>query len=310
LNLSKPDIFTFGEAMALFMSIDTDSVKTAHQYQLSAAGAEGNVAVAATRLGLKVYYQTKLGRDFLGDNVIAQFNSENVETKHFFRSENYTGTLVRNRGQEEQLDVTYLRRCSAASTFEPTDIDLQVLAQSRWLHVSGITVALSDSAHQTVAHAIAKAREYKVHTSLDLNIRRKLWSNEKASATLRELAHDVELLTGGVDEYQLVFGSDDPEENLKLAAAKNIKTLIMTAGPDQIRILHNGERFDYQPEKIKVVDPVGSGDAFIGGTISGILGGLDLMTAVKQGSRCGAIVASTLGDWAGMVNGIGGVANG
>ena len=58
MNLSKPDIFTFGEAMALFMSTDTDNVKTAHQYQLSAAGAEGNVAVAATRLGLDVYFQT------------------------------------------------------------------------------------------------------------------------------------------------------------------------------------------------------------------------------------------------------------
>lgn len=291
------------------MSTDTDNVKTAHQYQLSAAGAEGNVAVAATRLGLDVYFQTKLGRDFLGDNVIAQFNSEKVATEHFIRTENYTGTLVRNRGQEEQLDVTYLRRCSAASTFEPTDIDLKVLAQSRWLHVSGITVALSDSAHQTVAYAISKAREFKVPISLDLNIRRKLWSDEKASISLRELAHDIELLTGGVDEYQLVFGNEDPEENLKLAASQNIKTLIMTAGPDQMRILHHGERIDYQPEKIKVVDPVGSGDAFIGGTISGILGGLDLMGAVAQGSRCGAIVASTLGDWAGMVNGVRGVAN-
>ena len=291
------------------MSTDTDNVKTAHQYQLSAAGAEGNVAVAATRLGLDVYFQTKLGRDFLGDNVIAQFNSEKVATEHFIRTENYTGTLVRNRGQEEQLDVTYLRRCSAASTFEPTDIDLKVLAQSRWLHVSGITVALSDSAHETVAYAISKAREFKVPISLDLNIRRKLWSNAKASISLRELAHDIELLTGGVDEYQLVFGSEDPEENLKLAAAKNIKTLIMTAGPDQMRILHHGERIDYQPEEIKVVDPVGSGDAFIGGTISGILGGLDLMGAVAQGSRCGAIVASTLGDWAGMVNGVRGVAD-
>ena len=68
-----PDLFTFGEAMALFMSTDTDSVKTARKYEMSAAGAEGNVAVAATRLGLDVYFLTKLGADFLGDNVISQF---------------------------------------------------------------------------------------------------------------------------------------------------------------------------------------------------------------------------------------------
>lgn len=297
------DLFTFGEAMALFMSTDTDSVKTAKNYVMSAAGAEGNVAVAAHRLGLDVYYQTKLGKDFLGDNVISQFNTEGLETSHFLRSDNYTGTLVRNRGQEEPLDVTYLRKCAAASTFSPSDIDEEVLKKSRWLHVSGITVALSDSARDTVAHALDIARSNGLRISFDLNIRRKLWSEEKASTTLRELAHDVELLTGGVDEYELVFGTNDPEENFKIAASQGIKTLIMTAGPEIMRIMHNGKRFDFQPEVVKIVDPVGSGDAFISGTICGLLAGLELVDAIKQGSKCGAIVASTMGDWAGMVTG-------
>ena len=297
------DIFTFGEVMALFMSTDTDSVKSARNYAMSAAGAEGNVSVAATRLGLDVHFVTKLGKDYLGDNVLAQFKAEGVDTSHFLRSDNYTAALVRNRGQSEPLDVTYLRKCAAASTFEPTDIDAAALLASRWLHVSGITVALSDSARDSVAHALDIARENKVGISFDLNIRRKLWSDEKASKTLKELAHDLDLLSGGVDEYQLVFGSTDPEENLKIAASKGIKTLIMTAGPEPMRILHNGDRFDFAPEKVEIVDPVGSGDAFISGTICGLLAGLDIKDAIKQGSKCGAVVASTMGDWAGMVAG-------
>mgnify|MGYP000411461743 CR=1 FL=1 len=301
------DLFTFGEAMALFMSTDTDSVKTARSYNMSAAGAEGNVAVAAHRLGLEVYYLTKLGKDFLGDNVISQFQAEGLTTSHFLRSDNYTGTLVRNRGQEEPLDVTYLRKCAAASTFTPEDIDEAELKNSRWLHVSGITVALSDSARDTVAHALDLGRKNGLRISLDLNIRRKLWSEEKAATTLRELAHDIELLTGGVDEYELVFGTKDPEENFRIAAAKRIKTLIMTAGPGLMRIMHEGKRFDFQPEVVKIVDPVGSGDAFISGTICGLLGGLELVDAIKQGSKCGAIVASTMGDWAGMVSGSNGL---
>ena len=136
------DLFTFGEVMALFMSSDTDSVKTAIKYEMSAAGAEGNVAVAARRLGLDVYFQTKLGNDHLGDNVAHQFAHEGFETGHFLRVENYTGALVRNRGVSETLDVTYLRRCSAGSTFAPTDIDIAKLEKSRWLHVTGITLSL------------------------------------------------------------------------------------------------------------------------------------------------------------------------
>jgi 2-dehydro-3-deoxygluconokinase len=302
-----PDLFTFGEAMALFMSTDTDSVKTARKYEMSAAGAEGNVAVAAKRLGLDVYYLTKLGNDHLGDNVISQFEAEAISTKPFIRTENYTGALIRNRGQLEPLDSTYLRRCAAASTFAPSDIDEVILSRSRWLHVTGITVALSDSARDTVVYAMELARKHKVPTSFDLNIRRKLWSAEKASATLRELAHDIELITGGVDEYELVFGSSDPDENLRLATSKNIKTAIMTAGPGLLRIWSNGDRFDFEPNVVETIDPVGSGDAFISGTICGILGGLTMRDAISQGSKCGAMVAATMGDWAGMASGVRGI---
>ena len=301
------DLFTFGELMSLFMAMDTDSVKTAKQYQLSAAGAEANVAVASHRLGIDVYFHSKVGNDYLGDAVIALMQAEGLKTDHFVRSNNYNGSLVRNRGQEEKLDVTYLRKCAAASTFQPEDIDEKVLANSKWVHTTGITAALSESARNTVAHALDLARKHKVRASFDLNIRLKLWSKEEASKALRELAHDVELLTGGVDEYEIVFGGGDPETNLKIAAERGINTVIMTNGPEPMRILDRGERFDFVPDKVKIVDPVGSGDAAIAGTICGILAGLSLKDAIKQGSKCGAMVASVLGDWAGMVEGKGGL---
>ena len=301
------DLFTFGELMALFMAMDTDSVKTASQYQMSAAGAEANVAVAAHRLGINVHYHSKIGNDYLGDAVKLLMEKEGLKTDHFVRSSSYTGALVRNRGQEEKLDVTYLRKCAAASTFQPTDIDESILAKSKWLHVTGITAALSESARNTVAHAMDLARKHNVRTSFDLNIRLKLWSKEEAGKALNELAHDVELITGGEDEYEIVFGGGDAETNLKIAASRGVNIAIMTNGPEVMRILAYGERFDYAPVKVKIVDPVGSGDAAISGTICGILAGLSIKDAIKQGSKCGAMVASVLGDWAGMVVGKGGL---
>ena len=301
------DLFTFGELMALFMAMDTDSVKTASQYQMSAAGAEANVAVAAHRLGINVHYHSKIGNDYLGDAVKLLMEKEGLKTDHFVRSSSYTGALVRNRGQEEKLDVTYLRKCAAASTFQPTDIDESILAKSKWLHVTGITAALSESARNTVAHAMDLARKHNVRTSFDLNIRLKLWSKEEAGKALNELAHDVELITGGEDEYEIVFGGGDAETNLKIAASRGVNIAIMTNGPEVMRILAYGERFDYAPVKVKIVDPVGSGDAAISGTICGILAGLSIKDAIKQGSKCGAMVASVLGDWAGMVEGKGGL---
>ena len=67
------DLYTFGESLALFMTVDTDSVLTANNYAFSAAGTEANVAVCAHQLGLDVFFQTKIGPDQLGDAVKDKF---------------------------------------------------------------------------------------------------------------------------------------------------------------------------------------------------------------------------------------------
>lgn len=301
------DLFTFGETLALFMTTDTDSVITAQNYSMTAAGTEANVAVAAHQLGLNVYFQTKLGPDELGIAVSNKFAEVGLETKHFITCENYTGALVRNHGGTQTFVNTYLRRCSAGSTFSPADLDEAALANSKWLHVTGISVAISDTSKSAVIRALDVARANKVGISFDLNYRKKLWDEEIASTTLKSIIKDLDVVSGGVDEYEIIFGSKDPEENLSRVAALGVKTAIMTAGPGEMRILHEGRRFDFTPTKVKLVDPVGSGDAFISGTISGLVGGLSIEDAIAQGSKCGAAVAATRGDWALMITGKDGV---
>ena len=301
------DLFTFGETLALFMTTDTDSVVTATSYSMTAAGTEANVAVAAHQLGLNVYFQTKLGPDQLGEAVSSKFAEVGLATEHFIRCDNYTGALVRNHGGTQPFVNTYLRRCSAGSTFSIADIDEQVLANSKWLHVTGISVAISESSKDAVIHAIDIARKNKVGISFDLNYRKKLWDEDVASRTLKAIIKDLDVVSGGVDEYEIIFGSKDPEENLAMVASLGVKTVIMTSGPDEMRILHDGKRFNFSPQKVKLVDPVGSGDAFISGTISGLIGGVSIEDAIAQGSKCGAAVAATRGDWALMISGKGGV---
>ena len=301
------DLYTFGESLAFFMTVDTDSVLTANNYAFSAAGTEANVAVAAHQLGLDVFFQTKIGPDQLGEAVKDKFTEVGLKTDHFLRCDNYTGALVRNHGGTQPFVNTYLRRSSAGSTFSPADIDEAALVNSKWLHVTGISVSISETSKNAVIHALDIARKNKVGISFDLNYRKKLWDEDVASKTLNSIIKDLDVVSGGVDEYEIIFGSKDPEENLAKVAALGVKTVIMTAGPDEMRILHEGRRFNFTPVKVKLVDPVGSGDAFISGTISGLIGGLSIEDAIAQGSKCGAAVASTRGDWALMISGKNGV---
>ena len=293
--------------MGLFLANDTDDVSTAEQFVLSVAGAEANVAVALTRLGLNVTLISRLGADRLGKNILAKLHDEGLNLSGIKIVDSYTPALVRNRGQSNPIDVTYLRKSSAGSTICVEDIHEKEIVASRWVHMTGISVAISKSSAEAVSRAMDLARKNSIPISFDINLRRKLWSESEASSILRSLIHDVEIVVGGVDEYEVVWGSTDPEENLQLASAAGVQTAIMTAGDKKMRVLHSGERFDVTPDVVVTVDPVGSGDAFVGGTIAGILGGLSMRNAILQGSKCGSLVASQLGDWAGLPYGTFGV---
>ena len=103
-----PDLYTFGETMALFLTHDTDSVVDAREYERSTAGAEGNVAVAVKRLGLTSHFYTHFGDDELGTAVLNDFLAEGVDVSAVKRVPEFTGTIIRNPGTTRGVELTYL----------------------------------------------------------------------------------------------------------------------------------------------------------------------------------------------------------
>jgi 2-dehydro-3-deoxygluconokinase len=303
----KTDLFTFGEVLSVFISTDTESVMSAKTYQRVTAGAEANVAVALARLGLKASFFSRFGTDQLGSVMIKDIEDEGVDVSIAKRVSSFTGAMVRNPGMTEPVEISYLRKGSAASTIEPLDILDNYIASTRWLHTTGITCAISKTGADTVKMALDKARALGVKSSFDLNLRRKLWSESEAKVVLEPLASNVELLIGGEDEYQAIFGFSDVKNVLADANTRGCKIAVMTKADQILRYSINGEYGEITPPKVISVDPVGSGDAFTGGTIAGLLSGLSPEQALIQGSICGASVASMFGDWTGIPTGKAGV---
>ena len=303
----KTDLFTFGEVLSVFISTDTESVMSANNYQRVTAGAEANVAVAVSRLGLKSQFFSRFGTDQLGSVMIKDIESEGVDVSLVKRVASFSAAMVRNPGRTEPVEISYLRKGSAASTIEPSDILDSYISSARWVHTTGITCAISKTGADTVKVALDKARALGVKSSFDLNLRRKLWSESEAKVVLEPLASNVELLIGGEDEYQAIFGFSDVKKVLTDANIRGCKIAVMTKGDQVLRYSINGEYGEITPLKVISVDPVGSGDAFTGGTIAGLLSGLSPEKALTQGSICGASVASMFGDWTGIPRGKAGV---
>jgi len=303
----KSDLFTFGEALSVFISTDTDSVMSARKFERVTAGAEVNVAVTLSRLGLKPAYFSRFGNDQLGSVMLADIQAQGVDVTIAKRVNSFTAAMVRNPGRTAPVEISYLRKGSAASTIEPEDILDLYISSSRWLHATGITCAISQSGAATVKHALTKAASLGVKSSFDLNLRRKLWSEADAKKTLQPLAENIEFLIGGEDEYQVVFGSSDAKKVLIEANKRACKIAVMTKGDQPMRYAIGGVYDEITPPKVVAVDPVGSGDAFTGGSIAGLLSGMSEIDALKQGSMCGALVASMFGDWSGIPTGANGV---
>ena len=280
---------------------------SANKFERVTAGAEVNVAVALARLGLKAQYFSRFGNDQLGSVMLADIEAEGVDVSLSKRVDSFTGAMVRNPGKTAPVEISYLRKGSAASTIEPSDILDSYISSTRWLHATGITCAISESGAKTVKHALEKAAQLKIKSSFDLNIRRKLWSEDVARKVLEPLARDVELLIGGEDEYQVVFGKVDPKQILAEVNKRGCKIAVMTKGDQKMRFSIGGNYEEITPPKVLAVDPVGSGDAFTGGVIAGLLSGMKAEQALEQGSICGALVASMFGDWTGIPTGVAGV---
>ena len=180
---------------------------------------------------------------------------------------------------------------------------------ARWLHVTGITPALSDSARAAVDRAIELARAAGLTISLDVNLRRRLWSDDVAGPVLRTLAGSADVVFGSPDEFAVLAGADATDSSANAALARAILDLgpaiavVKLAGDGAFAMAEDGQAIEAPAFAVKtVIDPVGAGDAFCAGFIAARLEGADLAAALDAGRACGASAVTASGDMAGLLD--------
>src|SRR5262249_45554594 len=164
-----------------------------------------------------------VGTDGLGEPIRRHLRGEGVDTTHLTTDPDApTGVMVRERPGLVPAQVLYLRRDSAGSRLTVADIDAAAeagtFAGARWLHLTGITPAVSPGARLAAPRPAAPGREAGPPRSPRLNPRRRPWSHAPAAPGLRELAAQADVLFGSDDELAVVAGIA-PGDAAKLDAA-------------------------------------------------------------------------------------------
>lgn len=296
------DVVTFGESMVLFTSESTGYMRYATSFSARVAGAESNVALGLARLGHHPGWISKLGDDEFGKKILSFIRGEGVDVSEVHLDPAAaTGLYFKEMLTEDEIHVQYYRKDSAASQMRPSDLNEEYIARAKYLHVTGITPALSDSCRETVMRAIEIAKKHGVTVVFDPNLRKKLWSENHAKQVLLDIASKADVVLPGLDEGAFLFGENDPETMAKQFYDHGASIVVLKLGAEGAYYLsENKSGFVPGFQVKKVVDPVGAGDGFAAGFLSGLLEDLTLERAVERGNAVGAMVTMVRGDVEGL----------
>ena len=256
-------------------------------------GDTSNVAIAAARLGARTAYITRLGGDMFGDAIMELCRNEGVDTSAVVRDADAPTGLYFVTHTDKGHVFTYRREGSAASRMTPGMLPEEMIAGASFLHVSGISQAISASAAATVSRAIAIAKTAGRTISFDTNYRPRLWSPEEAWPVIREAASAAGILKTSKEDCQTLIGLSDPEEIARHFQSLGCGIVLVTLGSRGV-LVAAGDTIELVPAfPVDAVDATGAGDAFTGALLCELALGQDLMAAVRFAAAAAAL--STLG---------------
>lgn len=300
----KSGLILAGEPMGLLIAQSEGSLDSVSGYDLAVAGAEFNVAVGVARLGHRVTYMTKLGKDPFGLRIIHVLDDNKIGNEFVaWSDERKTGFMLKSRVSEGDPDIFYFRAGSAASTLSVEDVEKIHFEEYSHIHLTGILPALTDSTREAVNLMFDKARAAGLLISFDPNLRPQLWpSQDVMIQSINAMAAKADIVLPGTNEGKILMGSDDPKDINEFYLAAGAKTVITKCGSAGAFVsVKDGESYMVPGFKVeKVVDTVGAGDGFAAGVITGLMEGLPLKEAVRRGTAIGAIQVMSRGDNEGL----------
>jgi 2-dehydro-3-deoxygluconokinase len=319
-----PKVITFGEIMLRLSPPGFERLLQSPVLVATFGGGEANVAVGLANLGVESVYVTALPKNAIGDAAIRALRTEGVRTDRIVRSGDRVGIYFAETGASQRAStVLYDRANSAISLMQPDAVNwVEEMNGADWFHVTGITPALGERGTASTARAIAAAKKAGAPVSVDLNFRKKLWSEAKAQEVMGPLMRDVDLVIANEEDLQSVLGVHVPGTDVT-AGQLNLQGFREAAeqvtrdfGPKQVAITlresisasdngwsavfwdgTNSTMYQSQRYNVRLVDRIGGGDSFAAGLIYGLVTGRSPEDALRFGVAASALKQTIPGDF-------------
>jgi len=312
-------VVCFGEVLLRLSAPGKEMLMQSPNLAAHVGGAETNVAVGLAKLGGSAAIVSVLPNNPLGHACAGEVRRHGVDTSPIQYRDGRMGLYFLTHGAGHRpAEVLYDRAGSAFATASPDSIDWEtILAGAEWLHVSGITPAVSAEGAEAALRAVKAAKSAGVKVSYDCNFRARLWGarTSQAPALLSELCTYATLIFG--DDRDIAFmlnfkAGADAAERRKLAAQKAFETFSslqwiahterthLTVDVQQLAGTLHDRKTSYTTKPYPlhgIVDRIGGGDAFAAGILHGLVNGWSAQRTVEFGTAAGVLKHSIPGDF-------------
>ncbi len=298
------DVVTLGETMLRFTPPALRRLEQTLEFELHVGGSESNTAVGLSRLGLKVAWLSRLTDNGLGHIIARTIASHGVDTSQIvWTSEDRVGLYFLEEGKAPRgSQVIYDRKDSAIANMQPSELPVDVFEKgnAKLFHTTGITLAISESAHATVTKAVELTKKAGWLVSFDVNYRRKLWSSEEAREGCEGVAQQADILFIPWRDATTMYDLEDssPKSVLDFLAERFPNAVIaMTMSAKGAMAFNDGKVYQQDAFKAEEVGRLGGGDAFSAGFLYGYLTFHDVALALRWGAAVAALKYSIPGDF-------------
>ncbi|WP_330240476.1 sugar kinase [Streptomyces sp. NBC_00525] len=299
------DVVCLGESMVTFLPSRPGRLADVPSFARGIGGAESNVACALAAAGHRTAWVSRVGADGFGDHLVGAIAAYGVDTSYVRRDPSRpTGIYFRTATDRaaDVHEVAYYRAGSAASAMSPRTVPYEGLPQGRVLHLSGITAALSADC-LALLRELTAPRPGRPLISFDVNFRPALWRGE-SPAVLLDLARRADVVFVGEDEAQAAWGVVGAAAIREALPEPGV--VVVKRGADGVTVFSRPapcggpDTVTHVPAlRVDVVAPVGAGDAFAAGFLSGTLRGLPVRERARHGHLMAAAVLTVAGDLTG-----------
>lgn len=295
---------------------NNQKILQSNSFEAVYSGGEANVIASLAMFGHDTKFVTKLPDNHLGQKVLSKFRGYNVDISDVVTGEGRLGIYFSEIGHGlRSTEVIYDRKYSAISMADKSEFDIdKILDGVGFVHMSGITPALSKSLREFTIDFIKACKERGILVSYDSNFRAKLWSLEEAREVLTEVMPLIDIaFLGHLDMINILQFEDkglEFNENLKdlygrlfekypnLKYAACTKRTVNSINNNSLRgYLYDGEELIISNEyTFDILDRVGGGDAFTAGVLHGIFKDMKHEEIIEFGICASSLKHSILGD--------------